>query len=237
MNINYANSQTEINKNHYDLGLKKYLTSVYQYISCALAVTALISIAVASSQELMYTIHCSSLRWIIIFAPLMISFYLGKKLMFISQTAAQNYLMLFAASIGLSLSSLFTVFTSGSIAKIFFISASTFGVTSVYAHNTKRNLFSSATFLVMGSTGLFIAILINCFLKSAALHFVSSAIGVLIFTTFTAYDTQRIKLLYYQCPQHDSSSNLAIYGALALYMDFINLFIFLLQLLGIRRSD
>ena len=238
MTINYINTQTEARRNSYDFGLRKYLISVCQYMAFALALTAIIAMGAASSQDFMYLVHGSGLKWVVAFAPLGMVFYMGSRLMSMSQTAAQTCLMIFAALMGLSLSSIFVVFTGESIARVFFITASTFGAMSIYGHNTKRDLSSMGSFLMMGAVGLLISGIVNIFLKSSAIYFISSVIGVVVFTLFTAYDTQRIKSLYYQNQGNEQvASKLAIYGSLTLYMDFINLFIFLLQLLGVRRND
>ena len=238
MTIDYINTQSTTRRNSYDFGLRKYLISVYQYMALALALTSFIAMGAASSQEFMYAIHSSGLKWIIAFAPLGMAFYMGSKLMSMSQTAAQTCLMIFAALMGLSLSSIFIVFTGESIARVFFITASTFGAMSIYGHNTKKDLSSMGSFLMMGAVGLLISGVVNIFLKSSAIYFISSVIGVVVFTLFTAYDTQRVKELYYQNQGSEGvASKLAVYGSLTLYMDFINLFIFLLQLLGVRRSD
>ena len=238
MTIDYINTQSTTRRNSYDFGLRKYLISVYQYMALALALTSFIAMGAASSQEFMYAIHSSGLKWIIAFAPLGMAFYMGSKLMSMSQTAAQTCLMIFAALMGLSLSSIFIVFTGESIARVFFITASTFGAMSIYGHNTKKDLSSMGSFLMMGAVGLLISGVVNIFLKSSAIYFISSVIGVVVFTLFTAYDTQRVKELYYQNQGSEGvASKLAVYGSLTLYMDFINLFIFLLHLLGVRRSD
>ena len=238
MAIDCINSQSTTRRTSYDFELRKYLIAVYQYMALALALTAFIAMGVASSQEFMYAIHSSGLKWIIAFAPLGMAFYMGSRLMSMSQTVAQSCLMIFAALMGLSLSSIFIVFTGESIARVFFITASTFGAMSIYGHNTKKDLSSMGSFLMMGAVGLLISGIVNIFLKSSAIYFISSVIGVIVFTLFTAYDTQRVKELYYQNQGSEGvASKLAIYGSLTLYMDFINLFVFLLQLFGVRRSD
>ena len=238
MTINYINTQTRTRKDSYDFGLKKYLISVYQYMAFALSITAFVAMGVASSQEVMYAIHGSGLKWIIALAPIGMAFYIGRSLMSMSQTAAQACLMIFAVLMGLSLSSIFIVFTGESIARVFFITASTFGVMSIYGNNTKKDLSSIGSFLIMGATGLLISSIVNIFLQSSAIYFISSVIGVIVFTLFTAYDTQRIKELYYQSQgDEELVSKLSVYGSLTLYMDFINLFIFILQILGVRRND
>ena len=238
MTIDYINDQSASRRTSYDFGLRKHLIAVYQYMALALALTSFIAMGAASSQEFMYAIHSSGLKWIIAFAPLGMAFYMGSRLMSMSQTAAQSCLIIFAALMGLSLSSIFIVFTGESIARVFFITASTFGAMSIYGHNTKKDLSSMRSFLMMGAVGLLISGVVNIFLESSAIYFISSVIGVVVFTLFTAYDTQRVKELYYQNQGSEGvASKLAIYGSLTLYMDFINLFIFLLQLLGVRKSD
>ena len=226
MTIDYINGRAETKEASYNFGLKKYLISVYQYMGFALGLTAIVAMGAASSQEFMYLIHSSNLKWIIAFAPLVMSFYMSSKLTSISQTAAQICLMGFAALMGLSLSSLFMIFTSESIARVFFITASTFGIMSIYGHNSKKDLSSMGSFVMMGAIGLIITGILNIFLKSSALSFISSIAGVVVFTLFTAYDTQKVKELYYQNQGSEQiASKLALYGSLTLYMDFINLFI------------
>jgi len=158
--------------------------------------------------------------------------------MSMSVTGAQTCLMIFATLMGLSLSTIFILFTGESIARVFFITASTFGAMSVYGHTTKRDLTSMGSFLMMGVIGLLIASVVNIFMQSGAMQFIISIIGVIVFTLFTAYDSQKIKALYYQTQSNALvTQKLAIYGSLALYMDFINIFVFLMQLLGVRRDE
>jgi uncharacterized protein len=225
-------------RTHYDWGLREYLLKVYQYMAFALAITAVISMGAASSGQFINLIHGTPLKWVIAFAPLGMVFYMGSRLMSMSVSGAQICLMIFATLMGLSLSSIFIMFTGESIAKVFFITASTFGAMSIYGHSTKKDLTSMGSFLIMGVIGLFIASIVNIFMQSGAMQFIISIISVLVFTLFTAYDSQRIKALYYQANNNSEvTQKLAVYGSLTLYMDFINLFVFLLQLLGIRRND
>lgn len=225
-------------RTHYDWGLREYLLKVYQYMAFALALTAVISMGAASSSQFINLIHVGPLKWIIAFAPLVMTFYMGSRLMSMSVTAAQTCLMVFATLMGLSLSSIFIIFTEESIARVFFIAASTFGAMSIYGHTTKKDLTNMRSFLIMGAIGLLIAGIVNIFMQSGAMQFVISIIGAIVFTLFTAYDSQRIKALYYQTQSNSLiTQKLAVYGSLRLYMDFINLFIFLLQLLGVRRND
>jgi FtsH-binding integral membrane protein len=154
------------------------------------------------------------------------------------RTHAMLHLGIFAALNGLSLGSIFLVYTSASIVKTFFITASTFGAMSIYGHTTKKDLTAAGSFAYMGLIGLVIASLINIFLRSAALDFAVSFIGVGVFTILTAYDTQKLKSIYYAMNGNTArAGNIAVYGALTLYLDFINLFIMLLHFFGIKRSD
>ena len=225
-------------RTHYDWGLREYLLKVYQYMAFALALTAIVSMGAASSSQFLNLIYGTPLKWVIVFAPLGMAFYMGSRLMSMSVIGAQTCLMVFATLMGLSLSSIFIVFTGESIARVFFITASTFGSMSIYGHTTKRDLANMHSFLIMGVIGLLIASVVNIFMQSGAMQFIISIIGVIVFTLFTAYDSQRIKALYYQTQSNaEVTQKLAVYGALTLYMDFINLFVFLLQLLGVRRND
>ena len=204
----------------------------------ALALTAVISMGAASSSQFINLIHVGPVKWVIAFAPLVMAFYMGSRLMSMSVTAAQTCLMVFATLMGLSLSSIFIIFTEESIARVFFIAASTFGAMSIYGHTTKKDLTSMGSFLIMGAIGLLIASIVNIFMQSGAMQFVISIVGVIIFTLFTAYDSKRIKSLYYQTYSNtEVTQKLAVYGSLTLYMDFINIFIFLLQLFGVRKDD
>jgi hypothetical protein len=169
-------------------------------------------------------------------APLGFVFFLGAKIRTMSVGAAQLTFWLFAATMGLSLASIFLVFTGESIARVFFITAGTFGAMSLYGYTTKRDLSAWGSFLFMGLIGIIIAMLVNLFIASSALHFAISVIGVLVFTGLTAYDTQRIKEMYYELDGSDVVARKAIMGALSLYLDFINMFVMLLHLFGAARE-
>ena len=240
MNFDNLNSvyESTSQKTHYDWGLREYLLRVYQYMAFALALTAVISMGAALSSQFINLIHSTPLKWVIAFAPLGMAFYMGSRLMSMSVTGAQTCFMIFATLMGLSLSSIFIIYTGESIARVFFITASTFGAMSIYGHTTKRDLTSMGSFLIMGVIGLLIASVANIFMQSSAMQFIISIAGVGIFTLLTAYDSQKIKALYYQTQGNaEVTHKLAIYGSLTLYMDFINLFVFLLQLLGVRKND
>jgi uncharacterized protein len=225
-----------------DEGLRSYMLKVYNYMGIGLVVTGLVAwfsnqAAVSNGQltgwgELLYT---SPLMWVVALAPLgfvlVLSFGINK----LSVGAAQATFWAFAAIMGLSLSSIFMVYTDASIAKVFFITAATFGAMSLYGYTTKRDLSGIGNFLIMGLIGLIIAMIVNIFLQSTALEFAISAIGVLIFVGLTAYDTQKIKESYNVSFGADVLAKGAIMGALSLYLDFINLFLMLLRLFGNRE--
>ncbi|TIX95527.1 MAG: Bax inhibitor-1/YccA family protein, partial [Mesorhizobium sp.] len=182
-----------------------------------------------------YAIFGSPLKWLVIFAPLAAVLFLSFRVQSMSVSAAQTTFWVYAGLVGLSLSSIFLVYTTASISQTFFATAAAFGGLSLYGYTTKRDLSAFGSFLVMGLVGLIIAMVINIFLQSSALSFAVSAIGVLIFAGLTAYDTQNIKEMYFEGDETDVAGRKAIMGALRLYLDFINLFMFLLQFMGDRR--
>lgn len=181
------------------------------------------------------TLFVSPLKWVIAFAPLAVVFFLSFRVDKMSVAAAQATFWGYAALVGLSLSTIFLVFTSQSITQTFFVTAAAFGALSLYGYTTKRDLTGWGTFLFMGVIGLLIAMVVNIFLASPALSFAISAIGVLVFAGLTAYDTQKIKEMYYEFDDAAVAGRKAIMGALNLYLDFINLFTFLLQFMGNRE--
>jgi FtsH-binding integral membrane protein len=219
-----------------DEGLRSYMLSVYNYMGLGLAITGLVAFLVASTPALYGPIFGTPLKWVVMLAPLGFVFFLGAKIRTMSVGAAQLTFWLFAAVMGLSLASIFLVFTGESIARVFFITAGTFGAMSLYGYTTKRDLSAWGSFLFMGLIGIIIAMVVNLFIASSALHFAISVIGVLVFTGLTAYDTQRIKEMYYEADGADVVTRKAIMGALSLYLDFINMFVMLLHLFGATRE-
>jgi uncharacterized protein len=222
-----------------DEGLRSYMLSVYNYMGLGLAITGLVAFVVASTPALYVPIFTTPLKWVVILAPLGFVFFLGARIQAMSTSAAQITFWLFAAVMGISLASIFLVFTGESIARVFFITAATFGAVSLYGYTTKRDLSGMGSFLFMGLIGIVIASLVNIFLASSALQFAISVIGVLVFTGLTAYDTQRLKNEYvgsFQYAGTDIAAKGAIMGALSLYLNFINLFMMLLQLFGTQRD-
>jgi len=180
-------------------------------------------------------LYGSPLKWVVMLAPLGMVFFLSARIQSMSVSGAQTAFWVFAALMGLSLSSIFLVYTAQSITQTFFITAASFGALSLWGYTTKRDLTGMGTFLFMGVIGLIIAMVVNIFLASPALQFAISGIGVLVFAGLTAYDTQKIKEMYFEGDEVLVSGRKAIMGALTLYLDFINLFSFLLSFLGNRE--
>lgn len=174
----------------------------------------------------------SPLKWVVMLAPFGMVLFLSARIGSMSFSAAQLTFWIYASLMGLSLSNIFLVFTGQSIARLFFISASVFGAMSLYGYTTRKDLTALGSFLLMGVVGLFIASLVNLFLLSSAMQMMISAVGVLVFTGLTAYDTQQIKESYYEADSHELADKKAILGALQLYLDFVNLFLSLLYLFG-----
>ncbi len=222
---------------YYNEGLRSYMQKVYNYMAGALGITGLVAYLTASSPALLSLIYHTPLQWVIMFAPLVFVFVFSAKLPTMKVETAQLSFWCFAALMGLSLSWVFVAYTGTSIARVFFISASMFGLMAIYGNTTKRDLTAFGSFLMMGVIGIIIASLINMFIQSSALQFATSILGVLIFTGLTAYDSQKIKDVYYRYNTGDETilGKFSIMGALTLYFDFINMFISLLHLMGDRR--
>jgi len=227
----YAQSQSTA----IDAGLREYMMKVYNYMTSGLAISGLVAWAFASSDTLMQAIFGSGLQWIVMLAPLGFIFFLGARLQKMSLSAAQMTFWAFAAVMGISLSSILYAFTGLSVARVFLITCSTFAAMSIYGYTTKRDLTKFGSFLIMGLIGLILASIVNIFMQSSAMHFVISCVGVLVFVGLTAYDTQKIKSTYYSVAGSSFAGKAAIMGALTLYLDFINLFVMLMQLFGQRR--
>jgi len=218
-----------------DEGLRAYMLRVYNYMASGLALTGIFAYVVGNSQAMMNAIYGTPLQWVVMLAPLGFVFFLSFGLHRMSFFAAQATFWAFAAVMGVSIAWIFTVFTGASIARVFFITAGTFAAMSLVGYTTRRDLTKFGSFLMMGLIGIILAGLVNIFVQSSALHFAISVIGVIVFVGLTAYDTQNIKNEYSEHHDGETSGKLAIMGALRLYLDFINLFIMLLQLLGNRR--
>lgn len=221
-----------------DEGLRAHMNKVYGLMSVAMVVTGGMAWAVGTNEAMIQAIFGSPLKWVVMFAPLVMVFAFGALINRLSVAAAQLFFYAYAAAVGLSLSFIFAVYTQTSIAQTFLVTAIAFAGLSLYGYTTKKDLSAMGTFLVMGLIGLIVASLVNIFLASSALAFAISAIGVLIFAGLTAYDTQSIKNTYVAHAVHGDQEWLgkaAIMGALNLYLDFINMFMFLLNFLGDRE--
>ncbi len=219
-----------------DEGLRAYMLRIYNYMASGLALTGIIALATAQSESLMQIIFGGgALMWIIMLSPLAFILALSFGINKMQASTAQAVFWGFAAVMGLSMASIFAVYTGTSIARVFFITAGTFAGMSLYGYTTKRDLTAMGSFLFMGLIGIILASVVNMFLQSSAMHFVISVLGVLIFVGLTAYDTQKIKSMYAEADGAETASKKAIMGALTLYLDFINLFLMLLRLFGDRR--
>ncbi|MBX2806768.1 MAG: Bax inhibitor-1/YccA family protein [Hyphomicrobiales bacterium] len=237
-----------------DEGLRAFMLSVYNYMAGGLVITGVAaylvySMAVTSDPgaaaaqvrdgvfltSFGVAIYTSALKWVIMLAPLGMVFFLSARMHKMSVQGAQIAFWAFAALMGVSLSSIFLIYTSSSITQVFFITAATFGALSLWGYTTKKDISGWGSFLFMGLIGIVIASIVNIFLGSGALQFAISVIGVLVFAGLTAYDTQNIKNEYYAGDSQIVAGQKAIMGALRLYLDFINMFIMLLSLFGNRE--
>jgi FtsH-binding integral membrane protein len=219
----------------YDEGLRNFMLSVYNYMTFALAVSGLVSLGISMSPDLLKLIWGTNFKWIAIFSPLAMSLAFAFLVQNMSAYSARVFLVVFAAVMGLSISSIFLIFKLGSIAQVFFITAATFGATSLYGYTTKRDLTNIGSFLMMGVIGLVIAGLINVFLQSSMMSLVISCISVIVFVGLTAYDTQNLKNTYDELNESEREKAGAI-GAFNLYINFINIFMALMNILGEKKE-
>ncbi len=221
-----------------DEGLRAHMNKVYATMSIGMAVTGLVAYFVGTNEQLLAAIFGTGLKWVVMFAPLVVVFAFGAAINKLSAAAATAVFYGFAALMGLSISFIFAVYTGVSIAQTFLVTSIAFAGLSLYGYTTKRDISGWGSFLIMGVIGLIVASIVNIFMASEALNFAISVIGVLIFAGLTAYDTQRIKTTYIQMAGQGDSEWMhksAIMGALSLYLDFINMFMFLLQFMGNRE--
>ncbi|MGD1880470.1 MAG: Bax inhibitor-1/YccA family protein [Kiloniellaceae bacterium] len=234
-----SQTQTQAGAAQYDEGLRKYMLGVYNYMTVAMAITGLVAYLLADqmlrSPELVQTVYGSPLKWVIMLAPLGFVFFLSARINKMAASTAQITFWIFAGAMGLSLASIFLAYTGESVAKVFFITAGSFAGLSLFGYTTKKNLSGMGSFLFMGLIGLILASVVNIFLASSAMAFVISVVGVLVFAGLTAYDTQQIKNMYYAADSGEVTTKKSIMGALRLYLDFLNMFLFLLQLFGNRN--
>jgi uncharacterized protein len=252
-----ARTQVEV-----DQGLRAFMLGVYNNMVLGLAISALVALGLnkfavtataadayrnAAGQAVRmggqfltpfgYALYGSPLMWVVILAPLAFIFFFSFRMDRMSAASARTTFMAFAAVMGASLSTLLIRYTGASVVQVFFITAASFGALSLWGYTTRRSLSGMGSFLIMGLIGLIIASIVNLFLASSALQFAISVIGVLIFAGLTAYDTQKLKEMYLH-GNYDSeaAAKVSIFGALTLYLDFINMFQFLLALVGNRNE-
>jgi FtsH-binding integral membrane protein len=218
-----------------DIGLRQHMLRVYNYMAGGLAITGLVAYFAATS-GLYQAIYGSLLFWVLLFAPLGLVMLLSFRIQSMSLGAAQVTFWSYAALVGLSLAGVFLVYTGASIARVFFVTAGTFAAMSLYGYTTRTDLSRFGSFLFMGLIGIIIAGLANLFIMSSALQFALSVAGVIVFVGLTAWDTQAIKEMYWEGDGSLVAGKKAIIGALRLYLDFINLFLLMLQFMGTRRD-
>ncbi len=232
-----------------DEGLRAYMLTVYNYMASALVLTGLMAYVTANVPalaSLLYnfqtapdgSVHLTGqtgLGLVVMFAPLAMVFFLSFRINHMQASTAQMVFWIYAGMVGMSIASILFVYTGTSIAKTFFVTAAAFGSLSLYGYTTKRNLTGMGSFLIMGLFGIIIASVVNMFLQSGMMDFIISVGGVLIFAGLTAYDTQKIKLMYMHNEGQETAQKKAIMGALSLYLDFLNMFLFLLRFMGNRN--
>ena len=243
----YGTAAGRVDQAAFDEGLRAYMLGVYNYMATALAVTGFAALgtfmlavdrsgatwALTGLGEALYT---SPLRWVVMLAPLGFVFFLSARIHRMAPATAQLSFWAFAALMGISLSSIFLVFTGASITRVFFITAAAFGGLSLWGYTTKKDLSGWGSFLIMGLFGIIIASLVNIFIASSALQFAVSVIGVLVFAGLTAFDTQRLKNEYVAGMDETVAQQTSIMGALSLYLNFINMFMLRLQFFGQQRE-
>ncbi|CTQ58377.1 MAG: Bax inhibitor-1/YccA family protein [Roseibium album] len=221
-----------------DQGLRAYMLGVYNYMTIGLALTGFAALGtfamVSSNPGLAQTLFSGPLYFVLLFAPLGMVMWLSFRIQSMSASTARTMFLVYAAVMGVSLAPIFMIYTGGSIARVFFITAAAFGSLSLFGYTTKKDLTGWGSFLMMGLFGIIIAMIVNIFLQSSAMQFAISVIGVLVFAGLTAYDTQKIKEMYYEGDSSEVATKKSVMGALRLYLDFINMFLMLLQLFGNR---
>jgi uncharacterized protein len=231
-----------------DQGLRSYMLGVYNYMTVGLAITGAVALGVnmmatttvgggrAALTPFGQALYASPLSYVVMLLPLAFVFFFSFRIGSMAASTARNVFLLFAAAMGLSLSSILLVYTGQSITRAFFIAAATFGSLSLYGYTTRRDLSAFGSFLIMGLFGLVIAMVVNMFLHSSAMQFALSVLSILIFSGLTAWDTQAIKDMYYVNDDYGVATKKSVNGALMLYLDFINIFVSLLNLTGSRND-
>ena len=219
----------------FDEGLRQHMLRIYNYMGLGLVVTGLVAFIVGNTPALYVPIFTTPLKYVVMFAPLAFVLFFSFRIDKISASSAQMLYWAFCAIMGLSMASIFLIFTNASIARTFFIAATMFGAMSLYGYTTKRDLSKFGSFLIMGLIGVVIASVVNIFLASSALQFAVSLIGIIVFVGLTAWDTQRIKEEYAEHTGHEDLQKMAVFGAFSLFLNFINIFTLLLNFTGERE--
>ncbi|MCB4769873.1 Bax inhibitor-1/YccA family protein [Ancylobacter sp. Lp-2] len=219
----------------YDEGLRRHMLRIYNYMALGLVLTGTVAFIVGTTPALYVPIFSTPLKWVVMLAPLAFVLFFSFRMQTMSASGAQTMFWAFCGVMGLSMASIFLVFTGTSIARTFFIAATMFGATSLYGYTTKRDLSQFGSFLIMGLIGVVIASLVNIFLGSTMLQFIVSVVGILVFVGLTAWDTQSIKEQYADNFDAESQQKLAVFGAFSLYLNFVNIFQLLLNLTGERE--
>ena len=231
-------SGASISSANIDAGLRAHMNKVYALMSIGLFLTGGVAYIVGNNETLVMSLFTGMSRWVVMFAPLVVVFAMGSMINRLRASTAQLIFYAFSALMGLSISYIFMIYTSVSIAQTFLVTSIAFAGLSLYGYTTKRNISGMGSFLIMGVIGLIVASIVNIWMQSPALMYAISVIGVLIFAGLTAYDTQKIKNTYIQMAQNGQNEWIeksAIMGALSLYLDFLNMFMFLLHLFGNRN--
>ena len=241
----FVNTYTE-SKKGYDEGLRQYFLAIYNYIAVALGITGFAAFASLNFEPLLNALYIvgannqilgiTGFGWLVNFSPLIMSLFFFMGFANMDLKKAQMLFWIYAALMGMSLSYLGLVYTGQSLVKTFFICAASFAGMSLYGYTTNKDLTSMGSFMTMGLIGIIVASLINMFLQSSAIYFATSFLGIFIFLGLIAWDTQKLKVMYYQVGGGEYGQKMAIMGALSLYMDVINLFIHMLRFLGDRRN-
>jgi FtsH-binding integral membrane protein len=233
---NRVATRTDIDAATLDQGLRAHMLRVYNYMASAVALSGIVAALIASSPAMTQLIFGTPLKWAFMLAPLAFVLVLSWKFDALSKTAVQALFWAYAACIGVSFAAILLVFTGASVARAFFISAAMFAGMSLYGYTTKADLTKFSTFLIMGVFGILIASIVNIFLGSSALQFAISVIGVLVFCGLTAWDTQRIKDTYVEYAGTEVEDKLTVMNALGLYINFVMIFQFLVQLTGQKEE-
>jgi uncharacterized protein len=218
-----------------DEGLRRHMLRVYNYMALGLAMTGIVAIVVGTTPALYTPIFSTPLKWVVILAPLPFALFFGLRIQSMSASTAQGLFWAFCTVMGLSLASIFLVFTGTSVARAFFAASAMFAATSLYGYTTRRDLSAIGSFLMMGLIGVVIASIVNLFLGSSALQFVVSVAGIIVFVGLIASDTQSIKEQYAEHFEGESKQKLAVIGAFSLYLNLINIFQLLLNFRGEKK--